>query len=755
MSSEIPVLRLSKQKENPEFKAKVNVKRKMILSKEDDRKKKLKGKSKKDVSDFELETNVVDYSSDEANRKRKKLKIKAGLKRKRSGLDSSDSSKLDTKSKKKLTKKVDKEEFDDESVPKKGKKKLTKKVKKEESDEESVLKKGKKKEKQLTPKEAAREEYLSSFLSFHARATPSSFFSAIRNSRVDILGFLMDIGFNSLHNVSINHLLSKLGWFSVSKFKSYMLSFDLGDNIEVTPSKIHDMLGVPFGGYSLFDLDEREADHDFRLPGGTNHYLGPLTFFIELKLKDRVVGLLDLHNEWNEVEVQESKGFIGFLETSKKEDLIKKSEEKLSLICAERVMLEDYMRKASLKCPGDGKFVALHEKHVNLFKDPISFKDNGNGDNVGDDDDDENGDDDHGNVDNDVNDGDGNEDEEDVNEGDKDQNGSNSSFGFSRISLEDFGNDKGPAKKDKVVEGNPTKQGTVVEGNQAEECKIMSTTKNFTQWLDKNMDLVGEVIDSVIAMNQEITPDKLPTQKASPSPKKRAVKPSSYHLSLYMNKKTNVVPKITRMEIILGNILFATQGDKIENVFEAHFGKFIVYGVRLNLETLAPSFWVDANSKSMFDGTLAFFDAKWEIFSNQVNAQFKGNKGGLALGGIDLCHHIRHTQVANVKHTIPKLKWKTKENFHDCRIFTMLHMETFDGGPALNLDCGLLVELQLQRDMLRRIRFKFATKMLLHEINVHAGNMLELAKEFDKTDLVEKMMIIVNAFKKKKERDCI
>ncbi|GJU08174.1 retrotransposon protein, putative, ty1-copia subclass [Tanacetum coccineum] len=167
--------------------------KKMILSKEDDRENKLKGNSKKDVCDFEFETDVVDYFSDEVDRKRKKLKIKAGLKRKRSG-------------KKKLTKKVEKEESDEEIIPKKGKKKLTKKVKKEESDEESVPKKGKKKEKQLTPEEAAHEEYLSSFPSFHARTTPSSLFSAIKNSRVDILGFLTDIGFSSLHNVSIDHL---------------------------------------------------------------------------------------------------------------------------------------------------------------------------------------------------------------------------------------------------------------------------------------------------------------------------------------------------------------------------------------------------------------------------------------------------------------------------------------------------------------------------------------------------------------------
>nr|GFC50367.1 hypothetical protein [Tanacetum cinerariifolium] len=88
--------------------------------------------------------------------------------------------------------------------------------------------------------------------------------------------------------------------------------------------------------------------------------------------------------------------------------------------------------------------------------------------------------------------------------------------------------------------------------------------------------------------------------------------------------------------------------------------------------------------------------------------------------------HIRHTQVAKVKHTIPKLKWKTKQNFHDRGIFTMLHIETFDGGPGLNLDCGL-------------------------PINVHAGKMLEPAMEFDKTDTVEKMAIIVDAFKKREE----
>ncbi|GJZ96697.1 hypothetical protein Tco_0669031 [Tanacetum coccineum] len=251
------------------------------------------------------------------------------------------------KGKKKLTKKVEKEDSDEESVQKKGKKKLTKKVQKEESDEESVPEKGKKKEKQLTPEEAEHEEYLSSFPSFHARTTPSSFFSAIRNSRVDILGFLMDIGFSLLHNVSIDHLPSKLGWFAVSKFKYYMLSFDSGNKIEADGLKGQICLDVVRRlrkDSVISDIDWcciYDCLRDSKLPGGTNHYLDSTKFdkFLvvrtcpairnwssylmkqrqELELKDRMVRLLDLHDEWNEAEVQESEGFISFSKTSEKE----------------------------------------------------------------------------------------------------------------------------------------------------------------------------------------------------------------------------------------------------------------------------------------------------------------------------------------------------------------------------------------------------------------------------------------------------
>ncbi|GJU89707.1 hypothetical protein Tco_1302130 [Tanacetum coccineum] len=301
--SEVPVLRSSNQKVNPDVKSKVvvhvsksketPVKRKMIVSKEDDRKKKLKGKSKKEDSNSELKTDDVDSFSDEVDRKRKKLKIKAGLKRKRSGSDSSDSSSINIAKVKRLISK------------------LEKKVKKQESDEESVPKK--------------------------------------------------------------DQLPSKLGWFVMSKFESYMLSLDTGDKIEVTHQKIHDMLGVHVGRYSLFELDEREADHEFvklwvvnfltlftNTMGKADGLKGKICLDVvrclrkdsllyldstkfdrfpvvrtrpairnwstylmrqrqELELKERVVGLLDLNSDWTKTEVKEAEGFIGSVENSMKE----------------------------------------------------------------------------------------------------------------------------------------------------------------------------------------------------------------------------------------------------------------------------------------------------------------------------------------------------------------------------------------------------------------------------------------------------
>ncbi|GJV79843.1 hypothetical protein Tco_1515713 [Tanacetum coccineum] len=98
--------------------------------------------------------------------------------------------------------------------------------------------------------------------------------------------------------------------------------------------------------------------------------------------------------------------------------------------------------------------------------------------------------------------------------------------------------------------------------------------------------------------------------------------------------------------------------------------------------------------------------------------------------------------------------WRTNANFRDYGIFTMLHMDSFIGKSASTWDCCLFAESQLQSDMQRRLRFKFSIKILLHEINVRAGKMLELAKEFDNVDPCETMSIIIEVVKNKEQREC-
>ncbi|GKB88246.1 ulp1 protease family, C-terminal catalytic domain-containing protein, partial [Tanacetum coccineum] len=215
-------------------------------------------------------------------------------------------------------------------------------------------------------------------------------------------------------------------------------------------------------------------------------------------------------------------------------------------------------------------------------------------------------------------------------------------------------------------------------------------------------------------------------------------------------------------------------------------------------------------TKSMFDGTLSTYEEKWKSFAAEVSAQFKDNVGGLALSGIDLAFfpicfsghfyvvvfsitnttsmtildnmdsgatydskykqpcdllkklfashlrlygHERHSKIGRLKARIPKLKWKTKANVKDYGIFSMLHMESYMGQTAKTWDCGLVAESKQQCDMLRQLRFKFATKILLHEINVHAQKMIRYAEEFDKIMGFQKMCIVVDALKNREERE--
>ncbi|GJW18645.1 hypothetical protein Tco_0026081 [Tanacetum coccineum] len=139
----------------------------------------------------------------------------------------------------------------------------------------------KKKKKPLTAEQIKKIEYLSDLPGLRSRTVPSSLFAAIHDSQVDMESFLSDIGFSSLHNVFIDTLPQRFSRFVVRAFSASNYEFKLCGKLEgglnniisinkldkgiirVTPEKVYEILGVPLGGTSIFDLPEIPLDDPF------------------------------------------------------------------------------------------------------------------------------------------------------------------------------------------------------------------------------------------------------------------------------------------------------------------------------------------------------------------------------------------------------------------------------------------------------------------------------------------------------------
>ncbi|GKD01272.1 ulp1 protease family, C-terminal catalytic domain-containing protein, partial [Tanacetum coccineum] len=638
--------------------------------------------------------------------------------------------------------------------------------------------------------------------------------------------------------------------------------------IRVTPDKVHDILGVPLGGTSIFDLPERPLDDDFvkmwfnqfdpkplkdihatdiskklvlskkvdfmfkvnflmlfanvmgmadtmkaivnltvlrRIREDTNiaevdwcgfihsclkqsavpntltgFYIGPLTFLIDLEIMDEVIGRLELYGPWFESELHETEGFYevgdnvsrtrsSLNSPTDKQSVCSLIEEKLKFICDEKAELEDILRKANTQFLNDVGVFVLYEKYVGVFKDTVLLEDE------------------YVHV-VDFHPGDG----------------------------EKFGTDVA-GEKQTTFEAEDVNDKVV---NEAEEDKFLEET--FTQWIEGNIEWFGEVIDCLYDAHYEedlfVWPLKVPVDVHRPKTAEGRVK---------------------RLEFVLGNSVFAMQGDTLETVFQTSTGRD-VSSIRLNMETLAPTLWIYANVVDCWVAILNheefvkanpspkrhFFTSgcitqatiegritekqQWKMFSAEISAQFQNNLVGKSLSEVELAffpiyasshfylvvfnikkglmiildnsdcgetytskykdacellkkffsrylsenNHPLNEKVAKVKARIPKLKWSTTKNHVDCGVFLMIHMESYIGEPAARWNVGLCTESHMQDSLLRRMRYKIAAKILLHELNIHSQKMFDLAYKFEtENDKHSRISIIVNAIKNRAERD--
>ncbi|GJW73505.1 hypothetical protein Tco_0132875 [Tanacetum coccineum] len=117
-------------------------------------------------------------------------------------------------------------------------------------------------------------------------------------------------------------------------------------------------------------------------------------------------------------------------------------------------------------------------------------------------------------------------------------------------------------------------------------------------------------------------------------------------------------------------------------------------------------------------------------------------------------NHSSHEAVAKMRPFIPKLKWRTSNNHVDCGVFAMIHMENYVGHATKNWEFGLCEESDEQVSMLQRLRYKIATKIMLHQFNAVSSKMFDFAFTFETNNTEQaRVSMIVDAIKNRNNRD--
>ncbi|PWA41698.1 enoyl-ACP reductase 2 [Artemisia annua] len=193
--------------------------------------------------------------------------------------------------------------------------------------------------------------------------------------------FLVEIGFGSYVRFDITKIPGRLGRYVVHNFdaETCRLKLERERFIEVTVTKVHELLGIPIGGQSLLTLETRPVGDDFekvwlgQFEGKSakqlrvndianklieskevdwcdyifhclklskkpstlqNKYSGPYTLLArhDMELKEEYFGMSELYDE---SELSETEGFVVGCSSSYKKDLLKNLEEKLAAISNE------------------------------------------------------------------------------------------------------------------------------------------------------------------------------------------------------------------------------------------------------------------------------------------------------------------------------------------------------------------------------------------------------------------------------------
>nr|GEW29105.1 peptidase C48, SUMO/sentrin/Ubl1 [Tanacetum cinerariifolium] len=341
---------------------------------------------------------------------------------------------------------------------------------------------------------------------------------------------------------------------------------------------------------------------------------------------------------------------------------------------------------------------------------------------------------------------------------------------------------KEPAKKAQKAPQNPkepagddyqvVRAATVIKAEDREEFEVGT----FTQWIEGNIDWVGEdefhawprVVEPV-NMVQPSTPERVIS-----SPSKEYVKPVKPVNSPNMCRRIDVTTHCMRIEFVLVKLFFnlwvvivnylrvcSRLSDPQQGISSQMDNQGIIKGTlteedqwKTFLDDIKAQFKYEPPSMSLFDFELVFFPICASDHFYDVVFNIKKPKTMVILDNSDsgytyaskykeACDHLKlfsrylkeqnhssHEAVAKMRPFIPKSKWRSSNNHVDCGVLEMIHMENY---------C---------------LRYKIATKIMLHQFNVVSNKMFDFAFTFETKNTEQaRVSMIVDAIKNRNNRD--
>ena len=121
---------------------------------------------------------------------------------------------------------------------------------------------------------------------------------------------------------------------------------------------------------------------------------------------------------------------------------------------------------------------------------------------------------------------------------------------------------------------------------------------------------------------------------------------------------------------------------------------------------------------------------------------------------VEYLKHVGHPAAScmvNASVTRKRLGWETTDNFIDCGVFTMRHMEAYKGSDV-SFECGFSTNKAVQKMQLKNLRMKIATKLLLSDVNVYKETVMETAKEMINGMRDERVLKLLNEEASKQEQ---